>query len=498
MLMKMTVNDHDLLRQFAEDQSQDAFTALVRRHVDLVYSAALRQVRSPDLAGEVTQSVFGDLARNADKLRPGTILTAWLYQVTRRTAIDVVRREARRQARERLVAEMTAMNATPSVNDWTQIEPMLDEAMDALDETDRAAVLLRFFENKSLREVGASLGTSGDAAQKRVTRAVDRLREFFARRGVAVGAGGLIAVISANAVQAAPAALAATVSAVAATAATVIHSSTAILATKEIAMITLNKIVVTASLAAAVGAGIYEAHEASAARTEVAELKQQQTPLVAQIQQLQQERADATNQLAALLAENAQLKSNSNETELLRLRGKVGALRNQLNNQTNETGRNDQASEQQLKEKLSRQADFIRDDDKRKNDAGLISAGMSAYVFGKGGKLPNDFTQLTNVVSTHFPQGTVSPEYFSQFEFMNLGTQVLIFDSRGATVNPDMANKLVEFREKVARQAPDGYWYRIYGLFGLGPQVVTATSSDGNFDAWEKENTYTPPSNPNQ
>src|ERR1035441_2065015 len=142
-------SDLDLLGQFTRDHSQDAFTALVNRHVNLVYSAALRQVRSPQLAEEVAQSVFTDLARNAGKLKPDTVLTAWLYQVTRRTAIDVVRRESRRQLREQIAVEMNNMNAT--ANDWTQIGPLLDDAMAALDETDRSAILLRYFENKNLR-----------------------------------------------------------------------------------------------------------------------------------------------------------------------------------------------------------------------------------------------------------------------------------------------------------------------------------------------------------
>src|ERR1019366_4761933 len=177
MLLNMTAHDLDLLRQFTRDQSQDAFTALVNRHVKLVYSAALRQIRSPQLAEEIAQSVFADLARDAGKLsgtgfQPVHFLTAWLYQVTRRTAIDVIRKESRRQLREQIAVEMNNMNAT--ANDWTQIEPLLDDAMDALDETDRSAILLRYFENKTLREVGKALGTSDDAAQKRVSRAVEQ------------------------------------------------------------------------------------------------------------------------------------------------------------------------------------------------------------------------------------------------------------------------------------------------------------------------------------
>src|SRR5438552_18003062 len=122
MLPDMSDTDLELLRRYHRQHAEDAFAELVRRHLGLVYSAALRQVRSPQLAEEVTQSVFIDLARNATKLKPDTILTAWLYQVTRRTAIDVIRREASRQLREQIAADMNAMNATAP--DWTHIEPL--------------------------------------------------------------------------------------------------------------------------------------------------------------------------------------------------------------------------------------------------------------------------------------------------------------------------------------------------------------------------------------
>src|ERR1700728_3669967 len=175
------MSDLDLLDQYARENRQDAFATLLDRHLKLVYSAALRQVRSPELAEEVAQSVFADLARNAAKLEPQTILTAWLYQVTRRTAIDVVRRESRRQGRERIALDITNMNSNSS--EWTAIEPLLDEAMESLDPPDRTAILLRYFEDKSLRDVGKLLGTSEDAAQKRVSRALDQLRAFFSKRG---------------------------------------------------------------------------------------------------------------------------------------------------------------------------------------------------------------------------------------------------------------------------------------------------------------------------
>jgi RNA polymerase sigma factor (sigma-70 family) len=318
-------SDLDLLGQYARQNSQDAFTEIVRRHVNLVYSAALRQVRSPQLAEEVAQSVFSDLAHNAGKLKPDTILTAWLYQVTHRTAIDVVRKESRRQLREQIASEMNAMNTTAS--DWTHVEPFLDEAMHTLDETDRTAVLLRYFENKSLREVGQTLGTSDDAAQKRVSRAVEHLREFFSKRNVTIGASGLVVLISANAVQSAPIELAATV-----LAGTAIHTSTIIVATKTIAMTTLQKTIITAVLAVAVGTGIYEARQAAQLREQNQTLQQSQAPLAEQNRQLQRERErlqrerdDATNRLAALTDELAGVKKNP--SEVLKLRGEVGVLR---------------------------------------------------------------------------------------------------------------------------------------------------------------------------
>jgi RNA polymerase sigma factor (sigma-70 family) len=232
-----------------------------------------------------------DLSQSAPKLRPDTILTAWLYQVTRRTAIDVVRRESRRQLREQIASEINAMNATAA--DWTHVEPLLDEAMAALEETDRAAVLLRYFENKSLREVGATLGTTDDAAQKRVSRAVERLREFFAQRGVTVGASGLAVVISVNAVQAAPVSLVLTISTAAALTGTTLATTATVTVTKAIAMTTLQKIIIGATLAAAVGTGIYEATQAS-------RLRDENRKLLAGNEQVVSERDDAVKRLAIL------------------------------------------------------------------------------------------------------------------------------------------------------------------------------------------------------
>jgi RNA polymerase sigma factor (sigma-70 family) len=327
----MTANDQDLLGQFTLEHSQDAFTALVNRHLNLVYSAALRQVRSAQLAEEVSQSVFTQLARTAPNLAPDTVLTAWLYQVTRHSAIDVVRREARRQAREQIAFQMSAMN--DSASDWSHIEPLLDEAMQSLDEPDRTAILLRYFENKSLREVGEALGASEDAAQKRVGRAVERLRESLFNRKVTVGASCLATLLSANAIQAAPVGFAAAVATTAAAAGTAALVSTAVTTStnaviQTITMTTLQKTIVAAVLATAIGTGLYQASQASRLRQEVQTLKKQQanqTALSNQFEEIQLQRDRATNALAALVAEQAKGKKGPNE--VLKLRGEVGRLR---------------------------------------------------------------------------------------------------------------------------------------------------------------------------
>ena len=320
-------NDSQLLRAYAEHRSESAFAELVRRHVDLVYSAARRMVCDAHLAEDVTQAVFVALAQNARPLTDRPVLSGWLHRTAQNIAAQTVRTEVRRHAREQEAAAMNELLSTAPDASWEHIAPHLDTALGELNEPDRDALLLRYFERKSAQEMAQILGISDVAAQKRVSRAVDRLREFFSKRGVAVGAGGIVLVITANAVQAAPAGLAATISAAALLAETTLATTATATATKAIAMTTLQKTLITATIAAAVGAGIYGVRQASMLRTQVQTLRQQQAPLTEQIQKLQRERDDTAKGLAAVNEENARLRSNSPESELLKLRGEVGVLR---------------------------------------------------------------------------------------------------------------------------------------------------------------------------
>lgn len=205
---------------------------------------------------------------------------------------------------------------------WRELSPQLDEAMAGLGTSERDAVVLRYFQNKSMAEVGQLLGLTENTAQKRVGRALEKLRKFFTKRGVTLTAAVLTAAISANSVQAAPAGLAAVISATALSG-TTIKTAAVIAATKALAMTTFQKIAVTAALTVTIGAGIYQAKKAADARAKMETLQQQQAPLAEQIEQLQKKYVDSTNRFANLLAENAQLKSSSNHRELLKLRGQL-------------------------------------------------------------------------------------------------------------------------------------------------------------------------------
>lgn len=323
-------SDVQLLRDYAEHRDETAFREIVTRHTDFVYSAALRQVGSAAVAGDLAQSVFLDLARKAAVLtrgRRGSLpesLAGWLHRATRYAALNHLRDTHRRVAIERQAMEQLLIHSEPAT-DWERIRPALDEALDTLGDEDREALLLRYFKNQDFRTVGLALGVSDDVAQKRVSRAVERLREFFAKRGVPIGASGLVVVISANAVQAAPAGLAITISSTAVLAGTTFAGAAAAAVVKTIAMTTLQKALITTVFAVAVGAGIYEVRQTSRLRANFATLQDQQASLTLEVQQLARERDDATNRVAMLLSEKERLQRDT--AELLRLRAEVGTLR---------------------------------------------------------------------------------------------------------------------------------------------------------------------------
>ncbi|MDR3378080.1 MAG: sigma-70 family RNA polymerase sigma factor [Verrucomicrobiae bacterium] len=200
--------DMNLLRQYAAGNSDPAFATLVSRHVNLVYSAALRKTGNPHAAEEVTQAVFIILARKAGRIPEQTILPGWLYQAARLTAANFMKSEARRVRREQEACMQTQISTTTTDQNWEQLAPLLEDAMGHLGEKDRTAVVLRFFGGKSFAEVGLAGGVSENAARKRVNHALEKLHRYFSRRGVSSTTAIIAGELSTHAVYAAPAALA--------------------------------------------------------------------------------------------------------------------------------------------------------------------------------------------------------------------------------------------------------------------------------------------------
>lgn len=320
-------SDQDLLREYSERGSEPAFSELVRRHVDFLFSAALRMTRERHLAEDVTQCVFVLLGRNAAALASHPVLSGWLHRTTRNVASKMVRTEVRRRAREQEAAIMIDANQPDAT--WDAIASSLDAALEDLKGEERDTLFLRYFEHKSAQEIAAVLGTTEAAAQKRVSRAVERLREIFAVRGVMVSTTGLAAAIATNSVQAAPSALAASISSA------VIHgsvlSASLTTATKVIAMTTLQKAVIATVLVTTAATAVFEGIQAKNLEQKVSLAQLQRQILSNQVQQVTEERDDALKRVSDLVQHSDRTNGKSNEAS--RLRSEVARLRDQLRQQ---------------------------------------------------------------------------------------------------------------------------------------------------------------------
>ena len=370
--------------------------------------------------------------------------------------------------------ELLGHDADPA---WESIAPQLDAALNELSETDREVMLLRYFEKKTAREIARIVGGSEESVHKRAQRAMERLREAFARRGVATGAGGLAAVISAEAVQAAPAGLATAFTSAALTGAAVPTVTAAILATtKTIAMTTLQKLVVAATVTVLAGAGIYEACQA-------AHLRQQNLALERQAQ-LQRERAAAPDSVSATPTSSTPTPTNDNN-ELLKLRGEVALLRQQAD-AANEKAR---AAEQKLAAELSAKQQFAAHQSEVINTTKMVGLAMRIWAGDNNGLYPTNIMDMTNELA-------LKPDASGNINFKIGNVDLFSFDYPNVNGFVQDHPNIVAGREQMARQAPDGTWQRIY-LFADG-SVQTATSFNGDFSGWEKANTYIPPTDSGQ
>ena len=314
------IEDAELLRRYAQTRSEEAFAELVRRHLNLVYSAALRQVNGDvQLAEDVTQSVFGDLARKALVLSRHSLLAGWLYTSAHFAAAKVVRGEHRRRIRELEAQIMQRTNANMgSELQWEQLRPVLDDAMHELSEPDRDVVLQRYFEGKPFLQIGAKLGLTENAARMRVERALEKLRTSLASRGIASTSAALAGVLGAQAVSAAPAAL---VSAVIGTSLAAVATSGGVVSIWSLISAAKLKVALPVACALVAVVALFIQHDTlERLRKENAAILAGQKSVSHPLIRVETSKVDV-DELARLQGEHL---------ELLRLRGEVGRLRREL------------------------------------------------------------------------------------------------------------------------------------------------------------------------
>ena len=307
------MDDAELLSQYAADRSDVAFTELVRRHVDFVYSAALRQLGgNHHLAQDVTQMVFVDLAKKASALSRHPALFAWLHRCTRYAVFNTRRKEARRSALNKTLANDPSI--IPSLEpSWPEVGPVLDEVVDELPERDRAAVLLRFFARKPFADLGRELGVSENAARMRVERAVESLRSALERRGIHSTAAAFGALVTANGVSAAPAGVTPSVAAAVATGGAPLSAAVSTLYTMS-----KIKLVVSVALVATGAIGLLvELQSRSGLRAEVDRLRAEGGGLAP----AQTENQNLQRELQTLTA------NNPDADELARTRHRIAILK---------------------------------------------------------------------------------------------------------------------------------------------------------------------------
>jgi RNA polymerase sigma factor (sigma-70 family) len=312
--------DSELLRDYAERRSESAFAELVNRYVALVHSVALRVVVDAHLAEDVTQTTFAILAREARHLAGRAAISSWLHRTASNQAAKLVRGEMRRRGREQ---EAYAMQTIPAESDadWKRIAPLLDAALNKLVEADRIAILLRYFEKKTAKEIGSALQLSEEAAQKRVARALDRLRGLLGGQGAVPSSATLATLIATQSVVAVPLGLSTSVSATVLGGGTVAAGIT-ISTLKLIVMSKLKIGAVSVLVVAGVATPLVLQHQT------VARLRAENLALREQVRQanvLTVENEKLSGELAG--ARQSQSLSDAQLAELLRLRGEVGPLR---------------------------------------------------------------------------------------------------------------------------------------------------------------------------
>jgi RNA polymerase sigma factor (sigma-70 family) len=458
-------DSNTLLSQYARTGSESAFRELVSRYIDLVYSTAFRLVDGDvESAQDVAQTVFVALADQARTLPKDVMLGGWLHLRTRFAAGKLMRTERRRQLRERQAAEMNAIE-DHSESNLAQVAPVLDEAIGQLDAEDRTAILLRFFERKDFRSVGDALGSSEEAARKRVDRALEKLHVLLKHRGAALTAAALGTLLAAEAVTAAPAGLAGSVTAAALASVAAGAGITGTL----VRLMTIAKVKL----------GIISAFAVAGVALPLAIQNQSQARLRAENQALRQE----ASQLAQAAAENEHLSnlvvqangaaslSREQMSELLRLRGEVGVLRRRLAEAPKAGERITQGPQPQPQSDTQQERQMAM---ARRNYTRFWMMAFIVYADQNQGQCPTSFDQAATFLPDPGKNETnVAPDEFE-----------IVY--RGSLTDLTNASNIIVIRQKEAWQSVvDGGWLRAYGFADGHSELHQAT--DGNFGPWEDQ-----------
>jgi len=458
--------DSELLAAFARTNSEDAFAELVKRHVNLVYSAALRQAGGDThLAQDVAQTVFSDLARKAGSLARRETLTGWLYTSAHFAAAKIVRSETRRRDREEKFMREPVHESAPEP-DWETLRPLLDSAMHELKEADREALLLRYFENRQFAEVGTRLGLNENAARMRVDRALEKLRTVLARRGLTATAA-LASTLVAHAVQVAPASLAATLTATSITAA-----GTGTLTLVKIMTLTKVKLAISALAVAGTATAFVWQHQVQV------QLRTDNATLTQQLAQLKTDNDSLSNRLAA--AGDSQKSTDGQLAELLKLRGEVGQLRRQAG----EVDKLRQENKRLLTVAAPEPQTQVTNTQEQEHQA-----TMQKLDSAKQGMLA--FIMFADDNNNQYPTNFASASRYVKGDFMEQIETNFDLTYQGSTTNLADPSATIVLKEKSAWQSLDGRWMKTYG-FADGHAVIHSEPG-GNFDVFENQHTIAPP-----
>ncbi len=466
-----------MLRDYVESGSEAAFRGLVERYIDFVYSTALRVVNgNRQLAEDISQTVFVNLARQAETLSKEVMIGGWLHQHTFHVATKAIRSDRRRLSRERKAAEMNTLNDQSST-ELKQLRLILDEAITHLAIEDRTAILLRFFDQRDFHSVGQALGSTEHAARMRVNRALEKLHLLLKNRGVSLSIAALASAISAEAAIAAPTGLAATISGAALTTAA---AGTALPLLKLITM-TKIKIGIAGAVVVAAATASFVIQDQARAR-----LRYQDQYLRSQSERLAAAETE-NKRLSSLLAGASQPGAN-NLDELLRLRREAAALRAQTNDLA---GLRDQNS--RLRWRNAPPGDNSKTAFELKEEAKEMA--VSRLNFTRSWLLA--FHNFAELNKGQFPTNFDQASGFLPSEILtltNLTTDQFEIVYQGALSNVATPASTIVIREKqpFTTYIRDSGWVKAKGYAFADGHSEVHMARDGKFDDWEKQRMVQP------